>query len=235
MRELAFEMFHAEHLAALAAAAVIFIAVIGFRKKLRHPAANRRFRYGTAALLISCELSLQLSYVAGGDWNIGSLPLQLCSLTLLLSAIRLITGNERLNGIVFFLGSLGAMQALLTPNLDESFPHFRYFHFFIAHIGIVATSLFLYATERYRPTLRSMFGALLWLHVLAVPAALINTLSGRTNFMFLAGKPSTASILDLLAPWPWYLLELELVALLLCLLMLGAVKITDYIYGRFFR
>ncbi len=45
--------------------------------------------------------------------------------------------------------------------------------------------------------------------------------------MFLARKPSTPSLLDLLAPWPWYLLQLELVALALCFLMLGVVRLID--------
>lgn len=233
--EVAFTMFSAEHGAALAAAAILLAGIIVFREKLRHGAANRLFRHGLAVLLLCCELSLQLSYVASDDWSAGSLPFQLCSLTLLLSAALLITRNKRLYSIVFFLGSLGAVQAMLTPNLDAAFPQFRYFQFFIAHTGILAAGLYLFAVERYRPTLRAMFGAFLWLHVLAIPAAVVNAATGWTNFMFLARKPSTASLLDLLAPWPWYLLQLELIALLLCLLLYVAVKVSDFINRRLFQ
>lgn len=225
---MAFELFSVAHIAGLAAAGLIFIGIIVFRKQLRKPQLNQAARVGLALMLLCCEVSLQLSYVLEHRWNAGSLPFQLCSMTLLLSALLLLTNNKRLYSIIFFLGSMGALQALLTPNLDETFPHFRYFNFFIAHIGIIATGLFITAVERYRPTFRSMLMTLLWLHVLAVPAAIANIWTGRTNFMFLARKPSTASLLDLLAPWPWYLLQLEAVAIVICLLLLAAFKLTAY-------
>ena len=34
-----------------------------------------------------------------------------------------------------------------------------------------------------------------------------------TDYMFLRSKPPTASALDLLGPWPWYILACEPVAL----------------------
>ncbi len=45
------------------------------------------------------------------------------------------------------------------------------------------------------------------------------TLWTGENFMFLARKPDTPSMLDLLAPWPWYILQLEWIALALCFLL----------------
>ncbi|WP_162848358.1 TIGR02206 family membrane protein [Paenibacillus nanensis] len=227
-----FEMFSAQHAAALVVAVVAFAAIAIGRQGLRGDKANRRFRLGMALLLVVCEISLQLSYVMEDSWNAGSLPFQLCSLTLLISAAALAFRVKQLYAIVFFLGTLGALQAMVTPNLDEPFPHFRYFHFFIAHIGIIASAVYLITVERYRPTIRSVFAALLWLHALAVPAAVVNIVTGTTNFMFLARKPSTASLLDVLAPWPWYLLQLELVAFGLCLLLLGVSKLAFWINGR---
>lgn len=223
-----FEAFTAPHYAALAAAAAVFALLLLFRRRLRGERANRRFRIALASVLLLSEASLQLSYVLDGNWSAGSLPLQLCSLMLLLSAAALLFRVKTLYSAVFFLGSLGAFQAMLTPNLAEPFPQFRYFHFFIAHIAIIAAALYLFAVERYRPTMRSMFGALLWLHLLAVPAAAVNAWTGTTNFMFLAGKPATASLLDLLAPWPWYILQLELVAVALCLTLVGLSKAAEY-------
>lgn len=227
---MAFEMFSAAHNAGLAAAAVVFIAIIVFRKRMRQPELNRAVRYGMAILLICCEVSLQLSYVLEHNWRLGSMPFQLCSLMLLVCAVLLLTNRRKLYDVVFFLGSMGALQALLTPNLDENFPHFRYFHFFIAHIGIIGAALFIAAVERYRPTFLSVLRALLWLHVLAVPAAITNIVSGKTNFMFLAHKPETASLLDWLAPWPWYLLQLEVIAFIICLLLFTLVKLLDRLF-----
>lgn len=227
-----FEMFSAAHMAALAAAAIVFAAIVIGRKGLRGEKAGRRFRIVMAVLLAVCEISLQLSYFIEDSWSVGSLPFQLCSLTLLISAATLAFRVKQLYAIVFFLGTLGAMQAMVTPNLDQPFPHFRYFHFFIAHIGIIATAVYLITVERYRPTIRSVFAALLWLHALAVPAAIVNIVTGTTNFMFLARKPETASLLDMLAPWPWYLIQLEAIALGLCMLLLGVSKLAFWINRR---
>ncbi|MDQ0059369.1 YwaF family protein [Paenibacillus harenae] len=228
---MSFEMFSAAHYAALLAAAVVFAWIVLQRRKLRVPSVNRTFRWVTASVLIGCEVALQASYLIEGEWSYGSLPLQLCSLTLLLAAALLMTGSKRLYDIVFFLGILGALQALITPNLGQDFPHFRYFHFFIAHIGIIAAGLFVIAVERYRPTYKSVCNAWIWLHILAVPAAAVNYMTGYTNFMFLARKPGTASLLDMLAPWPWYILQLEVVVIALCLLLLWVVALVRRIKG----
>jgi hypothetical integral membrane protein (TIGR02206 family) len=42
----------------------------------------------------------------------------------------------------------------------------------------------------------------------------VNRLTGG-NYLFLSRKPEGGSLLDLLGPWPWYILSLEAVALLL--------------------
>ncbi|PRX60579.1 putative integral membrane protein (TIGR02206 family) [Cohnella sp. SGD-V74] len=221
-----FAPFSAAHALGMAMAAAIVVGIVLFRRRFRTPRANRGARYALVAILVVCELSLQAWYGITDNWGLHSLPLQLCSVMMWLSAIALLTRSRRLYEVTFFLGIIGAMQALLTPNLDAGYPEFRYFHFFIAHGAIIGASLFLTAIEGYRPTTASVFRALGWLHVIAVPAAVANALTGA-NFMFLARKPSTASLLDLLAPWPWYLLQLELVALALCFLMLGIVRLID--------
>lgn len=226
---MAFEPFSLAHGLGVAMAAAIVIGIIVFRKRLRAAKSNRKARYALVTVLVSCELSLQAWYGITDNWGLHSLPFQLCSMMMWLSALLLLTRNRKLYEITFFLGMMGALQALLTPNLDVTFPEFRYFHFFIAHGAIVGASVFLTVIEGFRPTATSVFRAIGWLHVLAIPAAITNTLTG-SNFMFLARKPDTASMLDLLAPWPWYLLQLELVALILCFSLLGIVRVLDRLW-----
>jgi hypothetical integral membrane protein (TIGR02206 family) len=224
-----FEPFTLAHGMGLVIAAAFVILIIVFRKKLRKPAAGKLARYGLAALLVSCEIALQVWYAVTDNWGLYSLPFQLCSLMMWMSAALLLTRRKKLYEITFFLGIIGALQALLTPNLDVTFPQFRYFHFFVAHSAIVGASVFMTVVEGYRPRVSSVFRAIVWLHVLAIPAAIANSLTDA-NFMFLARKPNTASLLDLLAPWPWYLLQLELVVLILCFALFGLVKVLDRLF-----
>lgn len=221
-----FVMFSLPHTAGLAFTVLAVVGIILIRMKLKAPKQQRRVRLGLAALLAGSEAALYTWFTVTEQWGWFALPFQLCTLTLWLSVAVLLTRNKGLYEIAFFLGILGATQAILTPYLMEDYPSFRYFHFFIAHTGIIAVGVYMTAVEGFRPTARSVFKALLWLNVLAIPAAVANKLTGE-NFMFLARKPSTASMLDLLAPWPWYILQLEAVALLLCFLLLGMVKMID--------
>lgn len=110
-------------------AAAIVLGVVIFRKSLRTTRSNRSVRYALVAVLVGCELSLQVWYGLTDNWGLYSLPFQLCSIMMWLSALLLLTRNRKLYEITFFLGIMGAMQALLTPNLDADFPQFRYFHF----------------------------------------------------------------------------------------------------------
>jgi hypothetical integral membrane protein (TIGR02206 family) len=47
---------------------------------------------------------------------------------------------------------------------------------------------------------------------------LVNWLIG-SNYMFIAHPPETASLIDVLGPWPWYLLSLEGIAVVVFLLL----------------
>ncbi|MEK0313827.1 YwaF family protein [Cohnella sp. 56] len=220
---MAFEPYTAPHWAALGLMAALIAGICLWRRKLR---GARRVRLGLAAAAAVVETTMLAERAVTGEWDVYALPFELCSLMIWLTAIMMLTGSRRLYEVTFFLGILGAVQALATPDLAAPFPTLGFAHFFIGHILIVVSNLYMTIVEGYRPTLRSALRAFGWLQLLAVPAAIADALAG-TNFMFLARKPPTASLLDLLGPWPWYLLQLEGVALALCLLLLALVKLAD--------
>jgi hypothetical integral membrane protein (TIGR02206 family) len=72
--------------------------------------------------------------------------------------------------------------------------------------------------EGYRPTWASFKRVVIWLNIYALIVTGINVLIG-SNYLYTLQKPNSASLIDFLGPWPFYLLALELLALLLCLLL----------------
>ncbi|WNQ13352.1 TIGR02206 family membrane protein [Paenibacillus aurantius] len=210
-----FTAFSLSHLLAVAA---LFLA-IALMAALRSRLAKRPVRLTLAGVLLGTEAALNLWYREQGIWSVQStLPLELCSITLLLSIVMLVTRSRILYEIVYFAGIAGALQAILTPELGYPFPHFRFFQFFIAHAGIILAALYMTLVEGYRPVPRSILRVMLFLNGLAVLVWGIDRWLGA-NYMFLARKPENASVLDWFGPYPYYLLAEEMLALVLFLLL----------------
>lgn len=209
-----FGLYSASHLVGMGLFLLLIAALFAGRRQIRSNAFTTKvIRYGLLGVLLASEIALNLWYVLAGQWDItDTLPLELCSVSLLLSIVMLLTRNRLLYQVLFFAGIGGALQAWLTPSLDFGYPHFRFFHFFIAHGAIILASLYMTWIEQYRPTWRSIGWAMLFLNVLALAVGTLNV-AIDANYMFLRSKPSTPSILDLFGPYPYYLLAEEMIAL----------------------
>jgi len=126
----------------------------------------------------------------------------------------LITRSYRLYEICYFWGLAGATQALITPDVGRyGFPHFRFFQCFVSHGLIVTAVLFMTFVEGMRPGLGSLLRALLALNLYAAFIGMVNLLL-KANYGFVCRKPDDPSLIDVLGPWPWYLLSLEAAALI---------------------
>lgn len=207
------------HLIVLALFLLLLIALFLNRRWFQPERRERTARYMLAGILILCEVTLNIWYVHQSVYNIkNSLPLELCSISLYMCVLMLLLKSRGIFAIVYFTGIGGAAQALLTPVLYYNFPHVVFFEFFIAHIVIIASILYMVWVNGFRPTFKSIGAAMVFVNVLVVIIYPINMLTGG-NYMFLARKPDTASLLDMLGPHPWYLLTLEVVAVVLFMLL----------------
>lgn len=214
-----FRLFSQSHLLVLGAFIGLTLLLYFYRARIRNYALNRFFRYGLAGILVLTEITFQFWHLATESWYaMYMLPLQLCSVSLLLSVVMLLNKSYRLYEITFFWGLGGAGQAMITPELFYPFPHFRFFHFFLAHIGIILACLYMTWVEQYQPTHKSVWKAMGFLNLLLPIAFLTNRLTDG-NYLFVSHKPSNPSLLDYLGPFPWYILALELVAILLFYLL----------------
>lgn len=214
-----FQPYTASHLTVLFLVTLFCISIFVFRKRMKLHSISAAAHIVMAVILILCELTLQLWFLSTGIWSVKrSLPLHLCGISLLLCAFMLISGSKRVYEIAFFWGVGGAVQALLTPNTDYSFPHYVFFEFFTAHSFIVISCLWVTFVDRYRPRFRSVWKAVLAINLYALIIFGVNRLTGG-NYLFISHKPSTPSLMDYLGPWPWYIVSLEAVAVILFLIL----------------
>ena len=147
------------------------------------------------------------------------LPLHVCSVLVWLGGLMLVTKNYTIYEFAYFMGIGGALQALLTPDLGVyGFPHYRFFQTFISHGLIVTSAIYMTAVEGFRPTWKSMLKAAVWMNVYALAIYFVNDVLG-SNYLMVNAKPDVPSLLDLLPTWPWYILWMEGIGLLTCLIL----------------
>lgn len=138
-------MFASTHIKAIAFVIIATLLMFLFRKVIRSRAPLRRgIKYLIIGMLIIPEIALHTWYLYYDIWDLqSSLPLELCSISQILGVIMLLTRSRTLFHFMFFAGIIGAIQAIVTPNLGYTVPHFRFFHFYIAHLGIILAPLYM--------------------------------------------------------------------------------------------
>ncbi|WP_456271375.1 YwaF family protein [Bacillus sp. AK031] len=209
-----FDLFSNSHLLAISMMFLLVLGLFWFREEII-ASWKKPLRFLLIGLLVFGEISFQYWYFVNDKWDISiNLPFQLCSLSLYLCTIMLLTRSFRIFEISFFVSMTGAFVAMITPELFFGFPHFRYFQFFIAHTAIVLSCLYMVWIEGFRVTYASVFKSLAALNIIAFFVFLID-IAIDANYMFLAHKPINASPIDFLGPYPGYIFSLEAVALLL--------------------
>lgn len=142
------------------------------------------------------------------------LPFHICYFLNLLLPVMLWRRNYFLFEVSYFMVMAGCIQALLTPDLQTTFPDHYNVRYFFVHIGLAQSILYAIVVYRFRPTWRSLGKSLLWSNIYFVFVAALNWSLG-TNFMYLCHKPPSPTMLDLFGDWPWYILGGEVLALVL--------------------
>lgn len=222
-----FEFFGTAHIVTLLLACALFVGIF-YLPKITTPTSRKWIRYTLATILILNELAYHTWHIVYGRWTLQTmLPFHLCSVMVWLGAYMLFTNNGKIADFMYFLGLAGATQALLTPDVGiYGFPHFRYFQTYIAHTLIIASALYMMVVEGFRPTWASAKQVFIWTNIYAAFVFVLNLLIG-SNYLFIAHKPDTPSLIDMLGPWPLYLLPLELIAVAMILLLYLPYAIKD--------
>lgn len=211
-----FDMFSKSHFTILIIFIFVNAVIFIYRKKLSD-AKWRKAELGAALSLIWIEVINHLWMYKHGVWKLGrSMPLELCNIGVLLAIVLLLTRKKLFYELLFFIAILGATQAIVTPALTYDFPHFRFFHFFLAHLMIVWVTLYFTWAKGFSLTFNSVIKVILFINLL-LPAILFINKRADGNYWFLRHKPDSPSFMDLLGPYPWYIFSLESLLILFSL------------------
>ena len=213
-----FVLFGIWHLCALLVIVLGNLAFLGLRNTSEK--SRRLVRWVMVGVLFLADFSWQAWNVFWGHWSLKTtLPLQLCSVMMFLAWFMLIFKNYRLYEFVYFIGIGGGIQALLTPTLGiYGFPHFRFFQIFISHGLLLSSGFYMTIVEGFRPTWKSLLRVAIGINLYLLLIVGVNHFLG-SNYLFIAYKPATSSLLDLLPAWPWYIPWIEIIGLIVCLVL----------------
>ncbi len=208
--------FSVPHLAALAVLVVASILSIW---------AARRNWVGSAYCRLLALLILAAwagEYVAdglNGTYAVRyTLPLQLTDVISATAVIALWTRRRLAVELLYFWSLSASLQALITPDLGESFPSLYYFTYFVYHIGAVVAALMLVFGLRIYPRPRAALKVFVITLAWAAVAGIGDVVT-KGNYMYLRDKPIHGSLLNAMGPWPWYIATTAALALAMLLVL----------------
>ena len=153
-----------------------------------------------------------------------SVPLQLCDVAEVTAAYALWSQRHWAFALTYYWGLVLSSQALITPDIGTpeegapDFPHHLFLTFFALHLLVVWAAIYLTWGRGMRPRWRDYRFAVIATLAWAAFTFTFNVIAG-TNYGYLNRKPPTASLLDVLGPWPVYLLTEIVIVLFVWALM----------------
>jgi hypothetical integral membrane protein (TIGR02206 family) len=207
-----FHAFNAQHLIILGAIVALGVA-IAWAAAIWQPVSRKWLGRFIGFLLLGYAAVFYIQQWIGRSlcWQY-SLPLELCSLVLIACILCMFWPNPLIAEIAYFWGLGGVLQAIATPDLGWGFPSWEFILFFWGHGATVLAIVYLIASRCFRPRRGSILRMMVALNLYGLIVGAIDAVMGW-NYGYLCQKPFVSSLLDFLGPWPWYLLSLELIAL----------------------
>jgi hypothetical integral membrane protein (TIGR02206 family) len=215
-----FRSFSLTHAAAVAGVALAILLFVRAGRAWRGQSAARRLETGVAVLILLFRAAIFV-------WNLfpsrlaveRSLPLQICDLAALCSAWALLSDRRWPAAIAYFWGLALSIQGLVQPDLREGPASLAFWLFWLHHALIVGVATYLVTVRRFRPTradLRSAIAAGV------AYAALVFGIDAvfDMNYGYLGRQtPSQPTILDWLGPWPWRVVAMMVLGVIVMTLL----------------
>jgi hypothetical integral membrane protein (TIGR02206 family) len=217
-----FSAYGPSHLVVLAVFAIGAALLVWIGR--RQSESQARLLGRVLAVLMLTAFSVALVYKLIRPTLDGSVPLQLCDVAEVTAAYALWSQRHWAFVLTYYWGLVLSSQALITPDIGTpeegapDFPNHLFVTFFTLHVLVVWAAIYLTWGRRMRPTWRSYRFAIIATLAWAAITFTFNAITG-TNYGYLNRKPPVASLLDVLGPWPVYLLTEVAIVLIVWALM----------------
>jgi hypothetical integral membrane protein (TIGR02206 family) len=199
-----FRAYGPSHFVVLGIFVVGVVALLAAGPRVRGRPAERPIAVALAVGNIVFGLAATATELVPFDAK-GSLPLQICDFAWIVVAWALLTKHRVATALTYYWGLTLSLQALVQPTLDQAFPDPNFFAFWGKHLFLVWGAVYATLSLRNGPDWRGYRQAVGWTFVWVATVFVLNELLG-SNYGYFNGKPSNETILDVLGPWPWYVL-----------------------------
>ena len=199
--------YGSEHITVLIFTVFLSIVAIYLARRIRGTRSEDRILQIAGWIVLAVTVFWTLWGFLPGNWNIEqSLPFQLSDAVRVITAIALLTRAGWAVAISYFWGLTLNLQSIVTPDLNYfDYPALEFVMYWFLHIAAFIVPIIFVWGLGYRPTWRGYGIAYAATLIWAGCASSANMLTGA-NYGYLSNAPAGPSVLDVLGPWPIYIL-----------------------------
>lgn len=147
------------------------------------------------------------------------LPLELCNIMALTMPFVMWYKWRFGWSILFFWICAGTAQAMITPTHVAAFPNYEAIRYWAVHVGLPIMAIYGAVVYGWRVSWKDALFSAIGMNLMAIVVYVANLIFG-SNYMYLNAKPPGTTLYSVLGPWPWYIISLEAVIIILFSLLL---------------
>lgn len=214
------EKYGFTHIVLMLIAFIGAILIYRYRDKIKN--SNKNILKIFVIVLFIQQLVLYAWYIFSGAFSIEtSLPLYDCRVAIICLIYGVFFNNDKSKRIGIYLGFVGSMVALLTPELDRFvFPHYTWVSFFVGHTLLLWVSCYIFFVEEIEISFQKYMEVFVFTNILHIAIIIFNRLT-NCNYAFLSEPPIFKEVAGRLHP-------LTYIAIMMLMLNFGLYLVHSY-------
>ncbi|MFM9995038.1 MAG: TIGR02206 family membrane protein [Phycisphaerales bacterium] len=197
-----FKVFTPFHFITLGVCVTLIVGACWLGRRWRGTSAEPRLRWAWAAFILLMQAPSNYYYLVL-NWDLQrSLPLHICDLTVLIAAGALLTNTRVLKTMLYFWGIGLSTQGFITPVVQQGLGTGDYWFFWMNHLQIIGSAVYMLVVLKYRPVRRDYLTAIM-VSFAYIAAILCFDLALGVNYGYVGNlTPKTPTLIDKMGPWP---------------------------------